>query len=280
MGLGLFGLLWAMVDLISEALDPTIIGFFVGGVVCLLAFWQIERHTEEPLLDFDLFKIPTITPSFFAAMIQSLANFAVLFLLLMYLQGVHHLDPIRAALLLVPGYVIGGAFGPLAGRFADRHGAVLPATFGLVLQIFALLAYAQLGVHTSLWVVVIAYTVSAIGMGCFFPSNNSAVMKVAPSNAFGVTSGLLAHVRERRYGVFLRRGDSRLRPRRSRATWRSPSSSVRARSAPHAIGAFVSGLHATFYASTSLMIVAAILSASRKRVPRAAPIPGLEDDAS
>jgi EmrB/QacA subfamily drug resistance transporter len=274
-GLGLFGLLWAMIDLISESLNPTIIGFFVGGLACLVAFWQIERHTAEPLLDFKLFSIPTITPSFFAALIQSLANFAVLFLLLMYLQGVDHLDPIRAALLLVPGYVIGGAFGPFAGRFADRHGAVLPATFGLVLQIFALLAYAQLGVHTSTWVVVIAYTVSAIGMGCFFPSNNSAVMKVAPSNAFGVTSGLLRTFANVgmvfSFAVAILIASASISRHAAFAIFVGSSSL-----SPHVIGAFVNGLHATFYASTSLMVVAAILSASRKRAPRLAVLPGLE----
>lgn len=268
-GLGLFGLLWAMVDLISESLNPTIIGFFMGGVACLLAFWQIERHTKEPLLDFKLFKIPTITPSFFAAMLQSLANFAVLFLLLMYLQGVQHLDPIRAALLLVPGYVIGGAFAPFAGRYADRHGAVLPATFGLGLQIVALLAYAQLGAHTSLWFIVVAYTVGAIGMGCFFPSNNSAVMKVAPSNAFGITSGLLRTFANVgmvfSFAVAILIASASISRHVAFAIFVG-SSSI----SPHVVGAFVTGLHAAFYASTSLMVVAAILSASRRRAIHAA----------
>ncbi|MGA7834694.1 MAG: MFS transporter [Acidimicrobiales bacterium] len=268
-GLGLFGLLWAMVDLISESLNPTIVGFFIGGVVCLIAFWQIEQRTTEPLLDFSLFKIPTITPSFFAALLQSLANFAVLFLLLMYLQGVHHLDPIRASLLLVPGYIIGGIFGPLAGRYADRHGAVLPATFGLVLQILALIAYAQLGAHTSLLVIVLAYTVGAIGAGCFFPSNNSAVMKVAPSNAFGVTSGLLRTFANVgmvfSFGLAILIASASISRHVAFAIFVG-SSSIR----PALIGSFVKGLHATFYASTSLMGIAIILSASRRRLVRPA----------
>ncbi len=267
-GLGLFGLLWAMIDLISEQFDPTIAGFFVGGVACLLAFWQIERHTREPLLDFSLFKIPTITPLFFAAMLQSLANFAVLFLLLMYLQGVQHLDPIGASLLLVPGYVIGGVFGPLAGRYADRHGAVMPATFGLGLQIVALLWYAQLGAHSSPWVIVVAYTIGAIGAGCFFPSNNSAVMKVAPSNAFGITSGLLRTFVNVgmvfSFAVAILIASASISRHVAFAIFVG-SSSIR----PDVVNSFVTGLHATFYASTSLMVVAAILSASRRRTLRA-----------
>ena len=191
LGLGLFGLLWAMVKLTSEPLDAPIIGFLVGGCSTLVLFWLIERSASEPMLDLKLFRIPTMTPSLLAAMFQSLANFAVLFLLLMYLQGARDLSPIHASLLLVPGYVLGGVVGPFAGRIADRRGAVLPATFGLGIQVLALLAYAQLALRTPLFVVVVAYMVGAFGAGCFFPSNNSAVMKAAPGDEFGVASGLL-----------------------------------------------------------------------------------------
>ena len=59
------------------------------------------------MLDLGIFNLPTMTPSLLAALFQSLANFSVLFLLLMYLQGVRHLTPIHASLLLVPGYIAG-----------------------------------------------------------------------------------------------------------------------------------------------------------------------------
>jgi EmrB/QacA subfamily drug resistance transporter len=267
LGLGLFGLLWAMIDLITESLDPTIVGYFVGGVLLLVVFWKIEQRTAEPLLNFSLFKVPSMTPSLVAALLQSLANFSVLFLLLMYLQGVRRLDPIHASLLLVPGYIIGGVVGPFAGRVADRRGAVLPATVGLAIQVIALLWYAQLQVHSALWIVAVAYVVGAIGAGCFFPSNNSAVMKAAPSSSFGISSGLLrtfANVgmvfsfalailvastsisRHVAFAIFV--GTSTL------------SAST--------VDPFVEGLHAAFYSSTSLMVIAAILSATRARSSR------------
>ncbi|NNN01484.1 MAG: MFS transporter [Acidimicrobiaceae bacterium] len=267
LGVGLFCLLWGMVDLITEPMNSTIAGFIVLGVLMLLAFWRIERRTSDPMLNFSLFRIPTMTPALLAAMFQSLANFSVLFLLLMYLQGVHHLSPLHASILLVPGYVIGGVVGPFAGRFADRHGAVLPATAGLAIQVFALLMYAQLGNHSALVVVVVAYAVGAVGSGCFFPSNNSAVMKAAPGNSFGITSGLLRTFanlgmvfsfalailvasnsigRHAAFAIFVGTG--------------SISTSTTA--------AFITGLHAAFYASTSLMVLAALLSMSRVRRTR------------
>jgi len=160
--------------------------------------------------------------------------------------------------------ILGGVAGPFAGRFADRRGAVLPATAGLGMQVFALVAYAQLGLSTPLWVVVAAYMVGAFGSGCFFPSNNSAVMKAAPGDEFGIASGLLrtfANVgmvfsfalailiasatitKQEAFAVFV-----------GTATLSHPTAA-----------AFTDGIQAAFYASTSLMAVAAVLSATRAR---------------
>jgi len=267
LGLGLFGPLWAMVKLTSEPLDPAIVGFFVGGLALFVVFWLIERSTPDPMLDLELFRIPTMMPSLLAAMFQSLANFAVLFLLLMYLQGVRQLSPIHASLLLVPGYVVGGVVGPFAGRFADRRGAVLPATVGLGIQVLALLAYAQLGLRTPLWIVVVAYMVGAVGAGCFFPSNNAAIMKVAPAEKFGITSGLLRTFANVgmvfSFALAILVASETITKREAFAIFVGTHSLSRSTAA-----AFTDGIHSAFYSSTLLMVVAALLSVSRARGTR------------
>jgi MFS family permease len=262
LGLGLFGVLWAMVRLTSQSLDPAIAGYFLGGLALLGAFWMIERSHDDPMLDLRLFRVPTMTPSLLAASFQSLANFAVLFLLLMYLQGVRHLTPIHASLLLVPGYIVGGVVGPFAGRLADRRGAVLPATAGLGIQVLALLAYAQFSVATPLWVVVIAYVVGAIGAGGFFPSNNSAVMKAAPGDEFGIASGLLRTFAN--VGMVFSFALAILIASQSISKHQAFAIFVGSTTLPTSAGAsFTTAIHAAFYSSTSLMLIAAILSATR-----------------
>jgi EmrB/QacA subfamily drug resistance transporter len=274
LGLGLFGLLWAMVKLTSEPLDAPVVGLLAGGLVTLLVFWRIERATSEPMLDLDLFRVPTMTPSLLAAMFQSLANFAVLFLLLMYLQGVRGLSPIHASLLLVPGYVVGGVVGPFAGWFADRWGAVLPATAGLAVQVLALLAYAQLQLHTPLWVVVVAYMVGAVGAGCFFPSNNAAVMKAAPGDGFGIASGLLRTFSN--VGMVFSFALAILVASATITKHEAFAIFVGTSTLSHSTaGAFTHGIHAAFYSSTSLMVVAAVLSATRARPRRSSPATGV-----
>ena len=163
---------------------PPCSAFSSPELVLLVAFVAVERRQAEPMLDLSLFRVPTMTPTLLAALLQSLANFATLFLVTMYLQGVRQLTPLHAALVLVPGYLVGAFIGPLAGRLADRLGPVYPATVGLAIQCLALAIYANLGLTTSLWVVIVAAVINGIGSGAFFPANNAAVMKaarVAPS---------------------------------------------------------------------------------------------------
>jgi EmrB/QacA subfamily drug resistance transporter len=261
-GVGLFLLLLAMVKLTSEPLDPAVVSLFVGGVVILMLFWWIESSMKEPMLELRLFRVPTMTPSLLASMFQSLANFAVLFLLLMYLQGVRELTPIHASLLLVPGYVIGGVVGPFAGRFADRHGAVLPATVGLAIQVLALLGYTRLGLQTSLWVVVVLYMVGAVGAGCFFPSNNTAVMTAAPDKEFGIASGLLRTFSNIgmvfSFALAILVASATITKAQAFAIFVGTSTL-----SPLTAAAFTDGIHAAFYSSTALMVIAAVLSAVR-----------------
>jgi EmrB/QacA subfamily drug resistance transporter len=271
LGLGLFGVLWAMTQLTTSALDGTVLAFLGGGMALLAAFVVIEIRSSAPMVPFSIFRIPTMSPTLLAALFQSLANFAVLFLVIMYLQGVRRLSPLDASLLLVPGYLVGAAVGPVAGRLSDRVGVVWPATVGLAIEILALWVYSGLGVATPLWVVAVAAVVNGVGGGGFFPANNAAVMKVAPGRAFGTASGLLrtfanvgmvfsftvailvaarAIPRGLAFAIFV--GTTRLNP--------------------HLSQVFTDGLHAAFFTSMGFMALAAVLSATRlagrRRQPR------------
>jgi MFS family permease len=188
----------------------------------------------------------------------------VLFLVIMYLQGPRGLSPLDASLLLVPGYVIGGAIGPFSGHMADKIGPVMPATVGLAIQVVALFLYAHLAMATGLWVVVLASTVNGIGASSFFPANNAAVMKASPREIFGVTSGMLRTFSN--VGMVFSFSMAIL---------------VAARSIPRGLAfaifvgttklhgrlatAFTSGLHSAFYASMGFLVLAALLSALRGR---------------
>lgn len=264
LGAGLFALLWAMTRLTSESFNPSIGALLVLGVALLVTFGVIEKRRREPMLSLELFRIPTMTPSLLAAFFQSLANFAVLFLLFMYLQGVRGDSPIKASIVLVPGYVIGAFFGPIGGRIADRYGSVLPATIGLLIQIIALVMYAQLQATTPIWVIVVAYIIGAIGSGGFYPANSAAVMRAAPSASFGIASGMLRTFANT--GMVFSFAIAVLAASQSITKAQAFALFVGTSTLSHSTGVvFSHAIHLAFYSSTVLMAVAAVLSALRAR---------------
>lgn len=267
LGVGLFGVLWAMTRLATTSFDATVTGYLAAGLALLVAFVLIERRQAEPMLDLSLFKVPTMAPSLLASFFQGVANFSVLFLVIMYLQGPRGLSPIHASLLLVPGYVGGSAIGPFAGRLADKFGPVIPATAGLAIQVVSLLLYARLSLTSGLWLVVIASVINGIGASAFFPANNSAVMKASPPAVFGIASGMLRTFAN--VGMVFSFAMAILIASRSISKSLAFAIFVGTTRLHGALAAaFTTGLHSAFYASMAFMVIAAALSASRARSQR------------
>jgi EmrB/QacA subfamily drug resistance transporter len=262
LGLGLFGVLWAMTKLATAPFSGSILGFLVGGLVLLAVFVVVERTQPSPMVDLSLFSIPTVSPTMLAALFQALANFAVLFLVIMYLQGVRDYSPMDASILLVPGYLVSGFVGPVGGRLADRFGPVWPSSVGLGIQVLALLIYANLGLTTPVWVVSAAAVVNGIGGGAFYPANTTAVMKAAPSRQFGVASGMLRTFANVgmvfSFAVAVLVAGRAIPHQEAFAIFVGTTHLTR-----HLAGSFTHGLHAAFYASIVFMVVAAALSATR-----------------
>ncbi|MGH9046884.1 MAG: MFS transporter, partial [Acidimicrobiales bacterium] len=269
--LGLFGVLWAVTELATSSLTPSLIGFFVGGVVFLVIFVLVERWRSEPMVDLSIFSIPTMSPSLLASLVQGLASYAVLFLVIMYLQGPRGLSPIDASLLLVPGYVIGSVMSPVAGRLADRVGPVVPATAGLAIQVVALFVYAEMGTSTGLWVVVVGSIVNGLGSSLFYPANSAAVMKASPAAVFGISSGMLRTFAN--IGMVFSFSIAILIA--SHAIARNLAFAIFVGTAKlhgQVAAAFTAGIHAAFYVSMGLLALAGLLSATRFRRSVIAPV--------
>ena len=267
LGLGLFGVLWAITKLANAPFDASTAGFLIGGLLLIGVFVLVETRVPAPMLPLRIFKVPTMTASLLASMFQGLASFAVLFLLLMYLQGPRGLSPIHASLLLLPGYLLSTVVTVFAGRLSDKRGPVLPATLGLALQVVSLLLYAQLTNGTPLWWIICIGIINAVGASLFFPANSSAIMKAAPPDMFGIASGMLRTFSN--IGMVFSFAVAILVASRSISRQLAFAIFVGTTSLHGQVAdAFTTGLHAAFYESVAFMVIAAILSALRVRGER------------
>ena len=132
--------------------SPLIISLFAVFAAMTALFVIRERRCDNPVLDFSLFKSRVYTFSAFAAMMQSLAMFALNFLVVFYFQAVRGYDPLKAALLLLPMPIVTAFVAPFSGTLADRIGARLPATVGVLIQCVALAGFIAITARYSLLV--------------------------------------------------------------------------------------------------------------------------------
>jgi EmrB/QacA subfamily drug resistance transporter len=240
-------------------------GVFLLGVAFFL-WW--ERRAKAPVLDLSLFKDRIYNFSVLSAMIQSLALFAVNFLIIFYLQGVLGYDPLKAALLLIPLPVVTSIVAPIGGNIADKIGARIPATIGLLIQGAALVWFMRLNPTSPYWQIALGLGVMGLGGGLFYPPNTSAAMNAAPKNRLGIASATLATLRQAgmvtSFALALAVAASSL-PRQVMMQL-FVGNNVTLGSAP--MKAFVIGMHNAFLVSTVLVLVAAGISFVRGREDR------------
>jgi MFS family permease len=258
---------FGLVSFAAEGVSALNIGLALVGAVLIPVFVWYDRRLENPLIDFEALKNRILRNSIFSAFFLSVGYFSVVFLVIMYLQGIRGLSPLGASLLLVPGYVAGSFLGPIMGRLSDKYGSREIATAGVFFLAVAILIYLTMSTTSSLYIVLIGSAVSGLGTSMFFPANNSAVMANARAGSYGSISGLLRTVQN--IGLV---GSYVL------------AISVAAASIPRQVAFevfigttqltggvsqdFLLGIHNAFYASIAVLVIAFILSYIRGKEVR------------
>lgn len=239
------------------------VGIVAGGLLLLPVFVLLELRSPHPMLDLRELRKRVLGFSLIASFLQALGNLSVVFLLTLYLQGIRGLSPLDASLLLVPGYLVGAAAGPTAGRYADRLGSRGLATAGLLIMLAAVVAYGQLTTGTWLGWVPVVSAVSGVGTGAFFPANNAAIMSQASPRTFGAISGLRATLANLgallSYVIALTIASASVSKQVAEQVFLG-TGAIGAQG-----GAFLTGIRAALAGSAAILVLAAVLSYSRGR---------------
>jgi EmrB/QacA subfamily drug resistance transporter len=236
------------------------------GFIAFFIWW--ERRSSNPVLDFRLFKDRVYNFSVIAAMLQSLALYAVNFIVVFYLQAIRGYSPLTAALLLIPLPLASSTVAPFSGILSDRVGAPVPATAGLVIQILSLLWLTALGLASPYWQVAVGLALLGLGAGMFWSPNTSAAMKAAPTDRLGVASATLATLRNSgmvtSFALVLAVTAGGMPPDAMMAVFLGSDVSL----PTSATSAFVNGMHHAFILSAVICAGAALASSIRGRETR------------
>jgi EmrB/QacA subfamily drug resistance transporter len=187
---GLTGLTYGISrgGIVSWTDAKTVVALIVA-VVLLPAFLLVERRAPSPMLDLTLFADRGFAAATGAAFLAGLSRFALTFVFVLYFQGALGDDPILAGVKLAPlalGMLISS---PLAGAYADRHGARALAAIGMVVSAVGLVGMTTLGTGTSYWWAATWLLVNGLGSGMFNSPNTAAMMGSVPVHRRGIAGG-------------------------------------------------------------------------------------------
>ena len=169
-----------------------VIGGLVLFVILLPLFLWVESRVRTPLLDLSLFRDRLFALGNLTGLLNGVARYAVLFLLVFYLQGVKGDDPVTAGIELAPLAVGMLVLSPISGGLSDRYGSRLLATLGMIITGLGLAGLLTIGVATPYWQLAGWQLVIGAGAGIFNSPNTSAVMGVVPPDKRGIGAGMRA----------------------------------------------------------------------------------------
>ncbi len=172
------------------------LGLFAVSLASFTALVLYELRRREPLLEVRFFRSVPFSGATATAVALFAAMGGFLFLNTLYLQDVRGLSPLQAGLYTLPMAGLMMIVAPLTGRFVGNHGTRLPLVAGGLALAASGVILAQLTVHTSFALLIVAYVLFGLGSGLLNPPiTNTAVSGMPPSQA-GVAAAVASTGRQ------------------------------------------------------------------------------------
>lgn len=174
---------------------------FAIAAVALTLFVIWERHRERvqrsALLDLNLFVLPTFSWGNLTAAMVAVGEFAIIFVLPLFLINALGLDVMGAGLVLAAMAI--GAFlsGAAARHLAARLGAPGTVLLGLGLEVVGAVIMALLLTSTSPgWLIALPLVVYGLGLGLASAQLTGTVLRDVPVDSSGQASATQSTVRQ------------------------------------------------------------------------------------
>lgn len=146
------------------------------GVV-LLAFWIIRSlRISTALIELRMFAIPAFTLTMVIVWLVTIAQFSRLVFIPLEFETLRGLDALSVGLMLTPAALGVAMTMPIGGRLADRIGARVPVTIGLVVTAFSFWPLGHLRADTPETVVAAWLFVGGLGVGLAMMPNTVIAM--------------------------------------------------------------------------------------------------------
>lgn len=186
--LGFGGILYGFSEAGSEGWGTAevLASLIVGAVALVLFLWR-QLKSKHPMLEFRVFRYNMYSLTTVINVVVTMAMYAAMILLPIYLQTIRGFSPMDSGLLLMPGAILMGIMSPITGFIFDRIGAKWLAIVGLAITIVTTWEFSNLSDNTSYTHLIIIYTVRMFGMSMLMMPIQTAGLNQLPArlNAHG-----------------------------------------------------------------------------------------------
>lgn len=175
---------------VQESVLPTIylIPAILVAAAFLLIFINIEKRSDNPLLDLRLFKIKEFSFGLISAYFCFIILNSTMLFIPFYLQDILKLSTLNSGLLLSVYPISMGIIAPISGWLSDRI-TYRPLTIvGMIVTAAAMLLLATLNQNSPVSEAVVLMGILGTGLSIFQSPNNARVMGSASSDQLGIAS--------------------------------------------------------------------------------------------
>lgn len=175
-----------------------IVTMFIIGIIFIILFVIRELRMKAPMLNLEVLKYPTYTLTTVINMIVMMSLYGGMILLPLYLQDLRGFSALDSGLLMLPGALVMGALGPIAGKLLDTIGIKPLAIFGIGIMTYATWELSKLNLETPYLHIMGIYVLRSFGMAFIMMPIMTAGMNALPArlishgNAFVNTMRQLA----------------------------------------------------------------------------------------
>ena len=169
---------------------------FGVAIVAGAFFFATEFTVPHPLIQMRLFRSRNFAVSNVVLFVFGVGMFGSNFLLPIYLQDSLGYTPLQAGLIFLPVGLLQGLAAPLAGMFADRFDARVPAALGLGLLAFTLYEFSSFSLLTPHGQVLQPVYLRGIAMGLLFAPLTTIALSEVSTRQMAQASGLINVIRQ------------------------------------------------------------------------------------
>ena len=187
------GVVFAVLGLgaLTAGLREGSVGLVLVGVVLLVAFVIRESRSPAPMLPLGVFASRAFSATNVVTFLVYAALSGMILWLVITLQVVAGLSPMKSGLALVPLTICMLLFSPLAGAVSDKLGPTIPMTVGPLVMAASVVAFSRVDTDTSYAVDVLLPAITfGFGLTATVTPLTATVLAAVPDHQAGIASGV------------------------------------------------------------------------------------------